>query len=171
MLITLDIFSQPWLVIWLALFPLTYLAHIAEEYWGGGGYSEYLLRTYNVELPHQRFLILQALGMSLMLLGVTLGMILRFPLTMVAILSAIILGNALVHTVRSIYDRMYAPGLITAIGLWVPLGIISLKTVWPITSTARLVLALLVGFAANWIVELISFRDTQVGQKEPQTSQ
>ena len=158
MLITAEHFSDPTLAIWLALFPLTYLAHIAEEYWAGGGYSDYLRRTYSVELSRQRFLALQALGLFLMILGIILGNALQFPLTMIAMLSAIVIGNALVHVVRSINDRIYVPGLITAITLWLPLGFISLKSVWPNTSPVRLVLAFLVGFAANLIVEVISLK-------------
>ena len=80
--------SDQTLIILLVLFPLTYLAHVAEEYWVGGGYSDYLLKAYSVELSRQRFLALQALGLSLMLVGLILGVILRFPVTMIAMLSA-----------------------------------------------------------------------------------
>lgn len=164
-------FSDAWTISWLALFPLTYLAHVAEEYWGGGGYSDYLRRVYSVELSRQRFLTLQVLGLFLMILGIILGIALRFSLTMIAILSAVIIGNALVHSVRSINGRSYTPGLFTAIALWIPLGFMSLRFVWPNTSAARLILALVVGCAVNWIVELISFRDTQLRQKEPEPNQ
>ena len=170
-MIILNDFSDTWTVALLVLFPLTYLAHVAEEYWAGGGYCDYLLKRYSVELSQRRFLALQTLGLSLMLLGIILGMILRFPLTMIAMLSAIVIGNSLVHVLRSINHRIYSPGLITAIALWLPLGSISLITVWPNTSAARLLVAVLVGVAANWIVELISFRDTQVRQNEPKSNQ
>src|SRR5687768_15547359 len=112
-------FSDTWTVAWLVLFPLTYLAHVAEEHWAGGGYSDYLLKTYSVELSRQRFLALQAFGMSLMVLGIILGVILRFPLTMIAMLSAIVIGNAFVHCFRSIKVHSYTPGLITALALWI----------------------------------------------------
>lgn len=150
-----DSFTTP---AWLALFPVTYLAHITEEYWGGGGYSKYLLTNHSVELSPQRFLLLQAVGLFLMGLGVVLGVILRFPLTMVAMLGAIVLGNALVHTFRSVHRRVYTPGLITAVVLWLPLGMISLLAAWSFASTGRFVLALGVGVATNCVVELITFR-------------
>ena len=146
------------LVAWLTLFPLTYLTHIAEEYWGGGGYSKYLLTTYSVELSPQHFLWLQALGVSLMGLGVVVGISLRFPITMLAMLSAIVLGNALVHTIRSIKEWMYTPGLITAVALWLPLGFISLIALWPFISASKLVLGLVVGVVTNCVVELITTR-------------
>lgn len=143
------------LTVWLTLFPVTYLAHIAEEYWGGGGYSNYLLRNYALELSPQRFLWLQALGVSLMGLGVVAGIALRFPITMLAMLSAIVLGNVLVHTIRSIQGWMYTPGLITAVVLWLPLGCISFIAVWPFVSGGRLALALAVGVTTNGVVELM----------------
>lgn len=164
-------FSDTLTIALLVLFPLTYLAHVAEEYWAGGGYCDYLLKSYSVELSERRFLALQTLGLSLMSLGIILGIILGFPLTMIAILSVIVIGNALVHVFRSVHRRIYSPGLITAIALWLPLGSISLITVWPNTSTARLLVALFVGVVANWIVELISFRDPQVRQNEPKSNQ
>lgn len=166
----LDRFSDAGSVTLLILFPLTYLIHISEEYWAGGGYSDYLFKTYSVELSKQRFLGLQVFGLFLMVLGVVLGIILRFPLTMIGMLSAVVIGNGLVHVVRSISGRTYVPGLITAISLWLPLGFISVTMIWPFTSAAKFVLALLVGFASNWIVELISFRDTQMRDEEAKTN-
>jgi hypothetical protein len=143
---------------WLALFPLTYLVHISEEYWCGGGYSNYLMTNYCVELSPEHFVRLQALGVFLMTLGVIAGLILRFPLTMVAILSAIVLGNALVHTIRSIQGWTYTPGLVTAVVLWLPLGSVSLLAVWPFISSGKFTLALAVGFVTNCVVELITTR-------------
>lgn len=157
--------TDTFLIIWLGLFPLTYLTHIAEEYWCGGGYSRYLLTRYSVQLSQQRFLMLQVFGAFLMVVGGVLGFVLHFPFTMLAILSAVIIGNGLVHLVRSIQDRSYTPGLTTAIALWLPLGIVSLITVWESVSTSRLVIAALVGCAANSVVELLSFSGAQTRQK------
>ncbi|MDQ3172961.1 MAG: hypothetical protein M3Q91_04515 [Acidobacteriota bacterium] len=41
---------------------VTYLLHIAEEYWGGEGYSAYLLKLRGVQLSPTRFLVVQAIG-------------------------------------------------------------------------------------------------------------
>ena len=146
------------LAAWLTLFPLTYLGHIGEEYWCGGGYSKYLLTNYSVELSPQRFLWLHALGVLLMGLGVVAGIALRFPITMLAMLSAIVLGNTLVHTIRSVHAWMYTPGLITAIALWLPLGCISLIGLWPFASASKLALAVVVGTVTNCVVESITTR-------------
>jgi FtsH-binding integral membrane protein len=157
--------SETYSYLWLSLFPLTYLAHVAEEYWAGGGYSNYLLKTYSVELSQQRFVVF-----FLMLLGIILSVTMRFPLTMIAILSSIIIGNAMIHTIRSIGVRGYTPGLITAVVLWLPLGVFSLKEVWPLTSIGRILMASLVGVIVNWVVELISF-NRPARQQQAETHQ
>ena len=151
-------FTRTTLVLWLSFFPLTYLAHLAEEYWARGGYSSYLLRRYSVELSPRRFLALQSLGLFLMILGAVLAVVLRFPVTMLAILSAIVLGNTLVHLMRSLGDHTYTPGLLTAVTLWLPLSVVTVAAIWPAASVAKLVFGLLIGGLVNYIVELITFQ-------------
>jgi len=155
-------FYDTWLIFWLLLFPLTYILHIAEEYWGGGGYSAYLMRSHFVELSPARFLALQSFGMFLMLLGVLVSIPLRFPLTMLTIIAAIILVNGLVHTVRSLIEWNYTPGLVTAVLLWVPLGTISLLNTWNNMRSGRFLFAVIVGSAISLLVELIAMRGGRV---------
>jgi Protein of unknown function with HXXEE motif len=108
-------------------------------------------------LPRQ-FLALQSLGLFLMIVGASLAILLRFPVTMLAILSAIVLGNSLVHLMRSLGDRAYTPGLVTAVTLWLPLSLITVRAIWPAASFAKLVLALFLGLLINYVVELITFQ-------------
>ena len=154
----LNYFSDTWLIFSLALFPLTYLAHIAEEYWGGGGYSDYLLRTHFVEMTPPRFLALQGLGLFLMLVGAFVSIPLRFPLTMLAILATIAFTNALVHIARSFFERNYTPGLFTAVLLWLPLGALTLVLVWTRMNAQRFFFAVIAGSAISLLVEVIAMR-------------
>jgi hypothetical protein len=143
---------------WLALFPLTYLAHIAEEYWGGEGYSTYLFKNYGIELSAPRFLVLQGVGLSLMLAGILLAASLRFPYTMLAILAAIVLSNGLVHAMRSIVSALYGPGLVTAIAVWIPLGYATLVSLWGRMNAGRFLLCAAIGVAISFVVEVIAMR-------------
>ena len=72
--------------IWSWLFPVTYLIHIAEEYWGGGGYSAYLLRLRGVHLSPTRFLLAQSIGVILVVVGIMLARRFNFPHMMLVIL-------------------------------------------------------------------------------------
>ena len=147
---------------WLALFPLTYLAHIAEEYWGGEGYSIYLFKNYGVELSAQRFLILQGVGLLLMLAGILLAASLRFPNTMLAILGAIVLSNGLVHAMRSIVSAHYGPGLVTAIAVWIPLGCATLISLWDRMNIGRFLICATIGAAISFVVEVIAMRGGKI---------
>jgi Protein of unknown function with HXXEE motif len=151
-------FSDTWLIFWLILFPLTYLLHIAEEYWGGGGYSAYLLRSHFVELSPARFLVLQSLGLFLMLIGFLVSIPLRFPFTMLTIIATVILVNGVVHSSRSLIEWSYTPGLFTAVLLWVPLGVITLINTWSNMRIGRFAFAVLTGLAVSLLVELIAMR-------------
>jgi hypothetical protein len=150
--------SDSSLIFLLSLVPLTYLAHIAEEYWGGGGYSAYLLRSYFVELSPARFLALQSLGVLLMLIGIFASFLLRFHYTMLAILAAVILVNGVIHSVRSLFEWNYTPGLITAVLLWIPLGAVSLALTWTNMNTRRFLFAMIIGSVISFVVEVIAMR-------------
>ncbi len=64
---------------WLWVFPLTYLIHIAEEYWGGEGYPAYILRLRGVHMSTARFLVAQSVGLILVTIGVILARRFKFP--------------------------------------------------------------------------------------------
>lgn len=153
-----EYFSGSATVIWMSLFPITYLIHIAEEYFCGGGYSAYLFSERGVELSPQRFLALQTLGVVLMLIGATLALTLGFPMTMITILAAISSGNGLVHSVRSLRLRGYEPGLFTSVIVWIPLGLGTLARVWETMSVSRFAFASTVGLAITVLVEVIALR-------------
>jgi hypothetical protein len=157
--------SGTYLPIWLALFPLTYLLHIAEEYWGGNGYSTYLLKNHGVDLSPARFLTLQSLGIALMIAGILLAVGLGFPQRMLVILASVILVNGLVHTGRSISGSLYEPGLITSIVLWIPLGGVTLLTLSRIMPTRSFLFAGLTGAAVSGLVEVISMRGGRLVSK------
>jgi hypothetical protein len=144
-------------VLWTALFPITYAAHIVEEYYGGGGYSAHMLRNHDIDFSRTRFVILQLIGLLLMIAGVILAASLRFPQTMMVILSAIVLGNGTMHTIRSIVKRRYEPGLVTGVAFWIPLGLVTLYLLSAM-APMRMMLSVAIGLAVITLVELIAMQ-------------
>lgn len=147
---------------WPWLFPTTYLLHIAEEYWGGEGYSAYLLRLRDVQLSPTRFLLVQAFGVALMIVGIILARRLQFPSLLSVILGAVVLVNGLTHTVLSIAYTDYIPGLITSVLLWIPLGTATLLGLRHMMRAPRYWLCVAVGVGINGIIELITSKAGQV---------
>ncbi len=144
--------------LWVSLFPVTYLLHIVEEYWGGYGFSTHMLSNSETDLSPTRFLVWQTIGLLLMVAGLVLAIRLRFRNTMLAILSAVVLSNGAIHLIRSIANTRYDPGLVTGIILWIPLGLATFYLVSSTMSRSRLVLSIAIGLSISGAVEVIAMR-------------
>ena len=145
-------------MIWPWLFPFTYLLHIAEEYWGGGGYSAYLSRTKGVDLTARRFLFMTGAGLVLMIVGIPLAYTFRFPQLLMIILGTVFLVNGVSHTISGMVTAKYNPGLLSGMLIWIPLGILTLVQLTGRMSAARYLTAVAVGVGIQVIVSLLSLK-------------
>jgi len=143
-----DVHSMFSVVFWLWFFPVSYVIHAAEEFWGGEGYTAYLYRLRRVHISISRFIVLHFLGLVLIATGVLIAYLLHFPVFMIVVFGALIFSNGISHTVTAIWDRGYGPGLITSIA-WIPLGAFAVYEMFGQISIARLVIASLIGIGMN----------------------
>jgi hypothetical protein len=148
-------FSRGTGLAWATLFPVTYLVHIAEEYYCGGGFPQYMLKHYHVDMTEARFVILQLIGVIAMILGLWLSARLRFPKTMLVIMASVVAMNGAVHLIRSAANVRYEPGLITGLALWLPLGLTTVYLNRAEMSSARLIFSIAIGLAISVLVEFI----------------
>jgi hypothetical protein len=157
--------SQPLIptTIWLALFPLTYLIHFAEEYWGGEGYPAYLLRLRGVDMSTTRFVTLKVIALVLLVTGVIIARQLKFPEFMIVLLAGAVLANGISHTATAIWDGHYGPGLLSSALLWLPLGAFSLIYMFGRITHTSFATATLIGFGIQGIVALIALRSGRGG--------
>jgi len=106
---------------WPLLFPLTYLVHIAEEYWCGGGFHNWS-RVLGMQLDGMRFLQINAVAWTTMLLLCLAALlVIRIRWVVVSFAAAVLL-NGLAHMIASIATVSYSPGLVSGLLLWAPLG-------------------------------------------------
>ena len=140
---------------WTWVFPITFLIHITEEYFGGEGYSGYLLRLRGITLSPQRFLVGQAIAFALMVAGVILAKQLKFLNYMIVIMGALVLVNALTHCVQSVTQGQYVPGLVSAIILWLPVGMITLLRFKSQMRTSKYWICVTLGVAIISAVEIL----------------
>jgi hypothetical protein len=147
-------FSYTAVLLWL--FPLTYLLHIAEEYWGGEGYPAYLLRVHGVNFSGTRFLILQSIGILLMVGGILIASRLNFPHMLLIMLATVSLTNALTHTFSSILTYGYEPGLVTSVLVWLPLGTFTLLRLFGLMNNGRYLLGVTIGLAISAAIRMIT---------------
>jgi hypothetical protein len=141
---------------WAWLFPLTYLAHIAEEYWGGEGFPAWFSRLSGVDLTPARFLSLNRFALALMVVGVILALTVP-PLRWLLIsFGAVVLINALAHAVGSVWTRSYSPGLISGLLLWLPLGALTLRRAWILRSRRAFWSGVVVGVLLHGVITVLA---------------
>jgi hypothetical protein len=146
-------------ILWSWLFPLSYLIHIAEEYWGGEGYPAYILRLRGVHMSTGRFLAAQSVGIILVTIAVILARRFKFLPMMLVILGALVAGNALTHTVTALSILSYGPGLFSSIFVWGPLGIVTMiRYKSAIDDQRQYWIAIAIGVAVNVVVGIVTMR-------------
>jgi len=148
---------------WLWVFPITYLIHIAEEYWGGEGYPAYILRLRGVHMSTARFLVAQSVGVVLVTVGVILARRFNFPQMMLIILGSIVLVNGITHTVTALSIMRYGPGLWSSIFIWIPLGVFTLFRFRNAVNKKRYCIAVATGVGVNLVVGILTMRGGRVG--------
>ncbi len=146
---------------WAWLFPITHLMHVAEEYFVGGGYSEYLMRLSGVHLSESRFLVAQSVGLVLMVTGILIARRLNFLSMMLVILGATCLVNGLSHTITSAVNLAYGPGLVTSLFVWLPLGVATLIRCYGKMARGRYWTAVAIGIGINVAVGIFTLRGGQ----------
>jgi uncharacterized protein with HXXEE motif len=156
-------FSQAAVNFWSWVFPLTYLIHIAEEYWMGGGYPAYLYKLRGVHLSNTRFLVSQAVGVVLIFAGVIIARQLAFSRIMLVIFGAVVLTNALSHIITSSYYSSYGPGLLSSIFIWLPLGVFTLIRSFPGVRPGKYWMAVAIGVGINLIIAIFTMRGGRLG--------
>jgi Protein of unknown function with HXXEE motif len=134
----------------LFLFPASYVVHLAEEWFASAPIVEWWSEAAR-PLDPARFVIGNAIGLLLMLNGIYLvsrGS--RFRWIVPALATAVLLNSA-GHFVGSVRAQAYSAGLISAIIVWIPLGLLAMIRVWD-QAPRRMLIA---GICAGAIIELI----------------
>ncbi|MEP6819591.1 MAG: HXXEE domain-containing protein [bacterium] len=150
-------------IFWSWLFPLSYVVHIAEEYFGGEGYPAYILRLRGVHMSTARFLAAQSVGFILVTAGVIMARRLKFLPLMLVILGTMVAGNALTHTVTALSILSYGPGLVSSIFVWGPLGIATMIRFKRLIDDPRQYwIAIAIGVAINVVIGILTMRGGRV---------
>ena len=138
---------------WIFLFPATYLAHIAEEYWGGLPARTAEITGFAV--PEAAFLAANAVFWVLM--ATAAGLVLRRPsrAPLVVALATIVTINATLHAGGSLLTASYSPGVVSGVLLWFPLGIMALVRGHRVLPERSFRSSVFIGLVAHVLVPLI----------------
>jgi len=108
------------------LLPVALLLHQAEEWFGG--FPEWVLLATGSGITPQRFLLINAVGFLLFLVG-TLAAFLDSRMAWIVVSLAALVGfNALLHSVATVVVGSYSPGTATGLLLNLPLSVAVLRS-------------------------------------------
>jgi hypothetical protein len=140
---------------WAWLFPISYLVHIAEEYWGG--FPAWIARFWGVESSLSNFLSWNGGALVMMTIGVALTLKTKSYRWLLVSFGTVVLINGLVHAGASVLTRSYSPGVISGLLLFIPLGAITLMRARSQVNRRTLRAGVIVGLLMHGAVVLLAF--------------
>ena len=147
---------------WGWLFPLTYLLHLAEEWWGGEGFPAWINRIAGVPMGEIQFLVWNGLALFCLTVGVFLALRTKSLRWLPLAFGVAYLLNALSHLAASLLTVSYSPGLVSGLLLWTPLGTATLLRARKSLSRRAFRAGLIVGGAAHAIVLVLTLLSGQL---------
>ncbi|MCR4342100.1 MAG: HXXEE domain-containing protein [Gemmatimonadaceae bacterium] len=111
--------------------PLIFVAHVVEE---APGFVTWVNAHIDRDITQEMFWTVNLTGLGITLLVVLFEWASRSKVSAIvalAWLGFVMVGNAVLHTTGALIDRAYAPGVITALLLYVPFS------AWVIASAVR----------------------------------
>lgn len=145
---------------WIWLFPLTYLLHAMEEYWGGEGFYRWVGRIMGRGMTPEQFIVINSSAWVGMVASVLVFRKTPSVRWLTITYATVVFTNALAHLAGSIWTGTYSPGLVTGLLLWIPLGAATFYRAWKRVTRRSLIAGVLVGALIHGVLFLVlsSFR-------------
>lgn len=148
-------FQKSDLGLWLWLFPIIYLIHLGEEYFGGEGFAAWINHVAGAQFSERDFLVLNAIGLMFMSVGVVLIRKNSWRWLLVGV-SGVVMLNGLLHLFGSLLTRSYSPGLISGGLCWLPLGTATLFCQWKVMARKSFFIGIGIAIGLHTIVSLLA---------------
>jgi hypothetical protein len=117
-----------------------------------------LRRLRGIELSRRRFVVLQAFGFALLVVGCALSFPLGFPNLMLVMMSGIAVANGISHALTAVWDRGYGPGLFASAFLWIPFGSAMLAMLYGQMSIQRYITGIAIGVGIQAFIAVGTMR-------------
>ncbi len=146
---------KPKFIVWL--FPFAYLIHLLDEFFFGGGFAMWYSNLLNANLSEYDFLIINSTAFVLVItvsILYSLGKIKNF---IPAVLGTLFFMNGLVHLMLSVATWIYSPGTISGIIIYIPLGVIVYKNIFPLLTQDQRTSSIITAIILHILISIIAF--------------
>jgi hypothetical protein len=142
-------------------FPPAYAIHLAEEWFAG--FPGWVQRIVGNPLPEAAFVAINAVAFVLMVAAIRSATRSERSGWMGVAIATIVLVNALAHGAGAVLTRSYAPGVISAVVLYVPLGSLTMIRAMDQADRGQLARGVAAGLAIHTLVFLLAWGAASAG--------
>ena len=142
----------------LWLFVPAYAIHVAEEWFAG--FPVWVQQTAGRPLPDEAFLIINAVAFLLLIAAVRSATRSEGSGWMAVAVATLALVNTAAHAGGALLTRSYAPGLVSAVVLYVPLGALTMIRALDQADRTQLTRGVVAGLIIHALVFVLAFAST-----------
>lgn len=142
---------------WIWLFPATYLIHAMEEYWCGEGFYRWAARIIGGGMTPSQFIVINSFGLLLMVAGILIFRRTPSVRWLALCFATVVFINGFAHLTGTIWTKIYSPGLVSGIVLWIPLGAATFYRAWKRVTPLSFVAGVLAGTVIHGLLFLVLF--------------
>jgi hypothetical protein len=136
---------------------VSYLLHLAEEWWGGEGFAAWTARAVGAPVSTTRFLVLNGIVWPLFAVLTVLGIKRSGLAWFLTTFGTVILINAALHVLGTLATSSYSPGLVTSVFLYIPFGSLAVASGKRQLPHRNFAVAGLAGFIVHALVAVVAF--------------
>ena len=136
--------------------PIAYMIHLFDEYFSGEGFPNWFSGLFKANLSSNDFIIINSVGFAATLIIVILYSFNKVNIFFIATLGTLFFINGLIHLLASAILMKYSPGTISGLFIYLPLGYLIFKKIFPLISEQQRVLSVWVGIILQVIVAIIA---------------
>jgi hypothetical protein len=144
-------------LLWLLV--AAFIVHVAEEWFAG--FPGWIAAVAGRPLPDGAFFFINGVALALMIVGVRAAIRRESSGWIVVAIATIALINTLAHIVGAMLTRGYAPGLISAVVFYVPLGALTMIRAIDQADRATVAKGVLIGAGLHAAVFVIALASTR----------
>ena len=136
--------------------PIAYMIHLFDEYFSGEGFPNWFSGLFKANLSSNDFIIINSVGFAATLIIVILYSFNKVNIFFIATLGTLFFINGLIHLLASAILMKYSPGTISGLFIYLPLGYLIFKKIFPLISEQQRVLSVWVGIILQVMVAIIA---------------
>lgn len=143
----------------LWLFVPAYAIHVAEEWFAG--FTVWVEPFAGRPIPGLAFLVINAIAMVALTIGIRAAARTEANGWMAVAIATIVLINTAAHAAGAAFTRAYAPGLVSAVVLYVPLGSLTMLRALDQAPQAQVARGIVAGALIHAVVVVVAFASTR----------